>query len=94
MFKYFKRILNKVLPAGVKYTFKIEWFINKQNYYKKLKNRIKRQKHIKLREIQMLFKQEKTLILYKNLLKPSNKLLNNKIRVLMKCLNFRANYKK
>ena len=89
LFKYFKRILSRVLPAGIKYVFTISWLLNKKTKFLKLKNqynkaRIKRKRLI-------LHKLKRKLLTLKGIKKKkkrsSNVRLNNKIRIIMKRLN-------
>ena len=88
LFNYFKRILNKVLPAGIKYVFTIDWFVETQKkYYTKIKNRYKRKRLKILRKIQRQIQLKNDYIDPKTLKKTSNIRLNYKIRILMRRLN-------
>ena len=56
LFKYFKRILSRVLPAGIKYIFTISWFLNKKTRFFKVKNQYNKVKLITLRKTKRLIK--------------------------------------
>lgn len=87
LFKYFKRILSRVLPAGIKYIFTISWFLNKKTRFFKVKNQYNKVKLITLRKTKRLIKRLIKGIKIKKKKKPLNVRLNNRIRILMKRLN-------